>query len=158
MDDRWDAVDRKVLADVEKHGWSDMHVFPVPGQEGEPWNYSIGMLHTYKHPEICIVGMEQRQAHMVLWSAVDLIKKGVTLEPDTYVEQIIETFPMAIIEVDDILDDSYPLSMAYRFAEMFGPVTAVQLVWPDMSGHFPWQDEYDDNYRYQLLLGSWKGS
>jgi len=151
----YDRVDRHVLEDVEKHGWSDMHIFPVEGSEGEPWNYSVGLTQSCDHPELCIVGMRQDQAHQILWSAVTLIKDGAKLEPDTYVDRVIEQFPMAVLEVADVHRYDYPLSMATR---LYGEVPANQLVWPDEEGKFPWQQGFDERYReQQVLLGTWRG-
>jgi hypothetical protein len=154
-EDRGALLVKKVRADINRHGWSDMSIFPVKDHEGEPWNYSVGLSETCNHPELCIVGMRQDQAHSILWSAVNLIKDGTVLEPDTYVDKIIERWPIAILEVSDIHGHDYPLSMAVDF---YGEVPANQLVWPDMEGRFPWQDGFDERYReQQVLLGAWRG-
>ena len=150
-----DHVDQKVLEDIEKHGWCDMAIFPTRPGEGERWNYSVGLIDTYGHAELCVVGLEQQQAHSFLWSAVNLIKTGTTLAPNTYVEQVIEHFPVAMVEVDNLIGDEFPLSMVHRF---YGMVPANQMVWPDMNGHFPWDAGFDERYRpQQPLLGEWGG-
>ena len=151
----YDRVDRKVLHDIETHGWSDMSIFPVESHPGMPWNYTVGVVESYQHPELCIVGMDHIQAHTILGSAIDLIKDGAKLEPNTYVDRIIERFPMAVVEVEDILNHDYPLSMCSR---LFGLEPANQLVWPDMEGRFPWHEDFDERYREQQpLLGTWFG-
>ena len=40
--ERMDALDLKILGDIEKYGWSDMSIFPVKEYEGLPFNYTVG--------------------------------------------------------------------------------------------------------------------
>jgi len=49
--------DRKLLADVQGHGW---HVIGVETDEEEPgFAYSIGLYHTFRHPEIIVFGLSR---------------------------------------------------------------------------------------------------
>jgi hypothetical protein len=51
------APDAKVLSDIERVGWHVMKVFARPNEKGPEWAFSIGLFHTYQHPEIIIFGL-----------------------------------------------------------------------------------------------------
>lgn len=55
------SSDRKVLDDVETHGW---HVVKVMGDETGPgFGYSVGLWKTFRHPEIIIIGLKLDLIH-----------------------------------------------------------------------------------------------
>jgi len=63
--------------------------------------------------------------------------------------------PVAFVEVLDPLGDEFPMSMVNR---LYGEVRALQLVWPDKHGRFPWHSDFEKRYvEKQPLLGVWRG-
>ncbi len=54
----WEERDRKLVADVERHGWA---VIGIEADEGLPgWAFSAGLWHTFGSPEIAIFGLPVR--------------------------------------------------------------------------------------------------
>lgn len=153
--ERMDAVDLKVMADIGTHGWSDMMIFPTEESPGEPFNYTVGFAE-YEHPDMIIIGLHGEQAHGVLSAAFEQIQKGTRYGPDEYYDDILVGFPVGFVEVLDPMGDEYMMSMTNR---IYGEVKALQLCWPDEHGKFPWnQEEFTEEYReHQPLLGVWRG-
>ena len=148
----FDRVDQKVLDDIKKHGWSDMAIFA--GENTPPFNYTVG-LDGFEHPELVCIGLHPEQGHGVLGSAIELIKAGTRLNANEYYEEVLEGFPVAFVEVDDMIGSDFPMSMTYRLSDS---KVALQLVWPDMNGHFPWHGDFNEELRWQQpLLGTWRG-
>ena len=59
-----DERDEKVVRDVAQHGW---HVINILEQNGCPsWSFSIGLFHTYGHPEVLIFGLGNELEHNVI--------------------------------------------------------------------------------------------
>lgn len=67
-----DDGDRKLLSDIHEFGW---HVVNVPGDERAPaWCFTVGLQHSYGHPELVIVGLPLDTGHAVLNIAGETIK------------------------------------------------------------------------------------
>jgi hypothetical protein len=151
-----DRVDRKVLDDVARVGWSDICVFPTENDppEARPFNYTVGLVE-FNHPDLILIGMENRQGHGVLHAAVEAIRGGTRFEPDTYSHEVLQGLRVAFLEVLDPLGDDYPMSMTNR---LYGEVNALQLVWPDTHDRFPWDPRFEKQFEgRQSLLGPWRG-
>ena len=76
-----DAFDAKLVGDVREYGWHCVLV----GAEGEadpPFAYTVGLTHTYGHPELVLVGPWQF-AHGILGAAVELVDDGARLRRAT---------------------------------------------------------------------------
>ena len=52
-----DKHEEKAIADIEKHGVHVLNVFDPDGNDPK-FNYSVGLWHSYEHPEILIFGLD----------------------------------------------------------------------------------------------------
>src|SRR6516225_3153735 len=50
--------DTKVLQDIQRVGWHVIGVFAKEGEKG--WAFSIGLFHSFGHPEVVIAGPVRR--------------------------------------------------------------------------------------------------
>jgi hypothetical protein len=152
--DDMDRVDRKVMEDILREGWSDIAVFPTRDDPTGtlPFNYTIGLAEL-NHPDLIVMGLDNRQMHMVLVGVVDSIKEGQVFHPNTYYGQVLVGLRVAFVQVDDPLHHDYPMNMVERF---YGEVHALQLVWPDTQDRFPWHPDFDLKFvGQQTVLGTW---
>jgi hypothetical protein len=153
--DQLDDVDRKVLGDVEKHGWSCISVFPTKEDGTVPFNYTVGLVE-HGHPDLIVMGLSNEQLYGILNAAVTQIQDGATFRADSYVDRVLKYYSVGCVEVLDTHHPVYPMSMATR---LYGHVQGLQLVWPDRRGRFPWHRDFSTPYKdRQVLLGPWKGS
>jgi len=154
--DEFDAADRKVLADIERTGWSDIGVFPTKENQGNPFNYTVGLT-KINHAELITMGMVNDQAHHLLRSVVYLIQHGWTFKPNVYSGDVLEgSFDVAFVEVLDMYSKDYPMNMVSHL-EMPDP-TALQVIWPDRNNRFPWHPNFQEEFKdRQVLLGPWMG-
>lgn len=153
---RRDEVDRKVMEDIEKHGWSDISVFPTQGDTDiVGFNYTVGLT-LRDHPEVMVLGLDYVQMHGILTQVYEQVKSGVVFKPDTYYHLLLNQHRAAFVEVLNPVDDTaYPMSMAQH---LLGEIRGLQLVWPDNQDRFPWDPEFNAEYLpYQPLQGPWRG-
>jgi hypothetical protein len=69
-----DDHDRKLLADVQVHGW---HVIGVEeDEEGPGFAYSIGLYRTFGHPEIIVVGLRVQVMHRMINVVGEEVRSG----------------------------------------------------------------------------------
>lgn len=73
--DRVDHHGRKVRADIAEFGW---HVVLVlEDEEGPPFAYSIGLQHSFGHPEIIMFGLRHESMHGIInWIGEMRIPQG----------------------------------------------------------------------------------
>src|SRR5262249_43595444 len=73
-----DDHDRKLLADVKEYGW---HVIAVlEDEEGPAFAYSIGLFHTFDHPEVIVFGLDVRLMQQIVNGIGVQIKSGERFE------------------------------------------------------------------------------
>ena len=128
------ARDLNMAWHIEEHGWSVVVVaeeLEVPG-----WAYSVGMWHTMRAPEVCMFGLRGRDMHTWVNAAGQQVRAGQPLRADEERLGVLDGFPVVVRPVHPSWHDEI-LGLACDFYR--GPVPAMQLVWPDRQGLFPWQ-------------------
>ena len=148
-----DALDQRILDDIEEFGWSDMSIFPTKEGDGLPFNYTVGFK-LREHPELLIMGLNMETMHSLLGIIYEQVKSGTRFNPDTYYQFVIENHRVAFVEITDPLGE-FPMTMTRH---LMGEFQALQLVWPDELDRFPWHEDFNPEYRqYQEVLGPWRG-
>ena len=134
-----DDVERRILNDVTTSG---CHVIKVMEDDSGPgFAYSVGLFHNFDHPEILIVGLDLDLMHRIINNLRDDIQNGTRLHPTRRVAGILERFDC---EFRDVAVSHYRELLGcaiwfYRGTDF----PALQCVWPDMNGHFPWETNFN---------------
>ena len=132
--------DRKLLADVQEHGWHLVMIRDDALTAG--WVFSVGMWHTLTSPELAIFGMEGPHAGNVINQIGDQVRSGLSLGPDVVVSGVLEEGRTVGFRP---VDDSWYRPM-FGYATWFGqepPLPIAQAVWSDTAGRFPWDEGGD---------------
>jgi len=133
---------------IVKYGWAAVGVF---SDDEPPWMYTVGLQATHDHPELVMYGLPLELMHNLLHDAVREIENGKRFEPGTLAGGVIKDYDVAVVKVDEPFDPRYPLNVATFFHED-DEVEAVQLVWPQADGTYPWQP---GGLQAQVVLGTW---
>lgn len=125
-----------VVRDVRRAGW---HLAAVgAGGSGEPgYAHTVGLAHRSGHPELLVSGQPVDLAAAVLDDVAHrVVVEGRRLAPGDVVEGALAWHPLVVDEVTPSA-----ASQTLRLASWFHrrPARALQLVWPDAQGLFPWQ-------------------
>ena len=138
-----DESDRKLLSDISDYGW---HVVKVNEEDGLPgFAFTVGLYYQYCHPEIMIMGLRHETAHTLLTSIQRIVHEGGRIQPWSTVEDV-ASFPLTAVPIHI---SHYREHLGYGiwfYRSLPEPFPALQLVWPDKAGIFPWQDGYDQRY------------
>ncbi|WP_445370113.1 DUF4262 domain-containing protein (plasmid) [Methylomonas sp. HW2-6] len=138
-----DPGETKLLEDVEKFGWHCLNILA----EGElpPYSFTVGLFHSYQHPELIIFGLPANVAHQILHIAAEAIKDGNPIGLALPTEELLEGYSCCFVEV--------PISH-YRenvgFCRWFYEGDAFplyQVVWPSREGLFPWHAAVSESFR-----------
>jgi hypothetical protein len=127
---------------IRTRGWAVQHV----ESERMPFSYTVGM-HRRGLPEFLVTGLPPPRAGWLLNAVVKRALTGTALTPGRQVR-----LPAgALVEVVDVEHPDAHLAMAFNIE---GPdVHAVQLVWADAHGRWPWAPGFADGRQPQAVLG-----
>ena len=135
-----DDYDRKLLADIEQHGW---HLVGIPDEPNGPaYVFSVGIYHTLGHPEICIFGLSDTNTMGQIVNLIgDEVKAGKQFEDWHESDDILDGYSCIFRNVDKSL---YRENFGYGLWYYEGPdFPMLQCVWPDKSQRFPWESDFD---------------
>jgi hypothetical protein len=138
---------------IDQHGWTVMGVFADP--EAQPpvpsFAYTIGLTENCQHPELVIMGLPPEVAQSILAGACERIKQGtLTCQDSASDDRVVEGYSVMFRTVHpNHLPDYLRAARAIEGDD----VRAVQIIWPDPAGTFPWQTGADPDYAgHQMLL------
>ncbi|MCV7356006.1 hypothetical protein FHU31_000138 [Mycolicibacterium fluoranthenivorans] len=148
--DSYDDVDRKLIADVERHGHSCLGIGQTSADDPPPYVFTAGMWHTHRQPELAVYGVGDLDAMMsILNGLADRARaSGLPLRSG-------DRFP-GLIGLRDVEPEDYwiklmPIHPSW-YASQFGTalffnatnaVDFLQVVWPDGSGRYPDEPDFD---------------
>ena len=129
-----------MLADVREYGW---HVVAVGGDdEGPPFGYTIGLYHSFGHPEVIIFGLDVSVMFAIITNLGDEIKSGKTFDHLTESSEILEGYLVTFRTVERRHYPDY-----FGFARWFyqgDRFPAIQCVWPDAQHLYPWNPDFSE--------------
>jgi hypothetical protein len=148
--EQFSASDAKVLSDIKRVGWHWVGVSPRQGGDGPHWAFSIGLFHSFNHPEVIILGLPLSVCTQIVNVIGKQIQAGVRYEAGR--------------EYGDILQDSFRCAFgaferaAYRdfvgYALWFyenDEFPLLQCFWPDKQHRLPWDDGCDEYVKNSQL-------
>lgn len=143
-------IQQRLREDVAQFGW---HVLLIVGdEEGPGFAYSVGLQHSYGHPEIIMFGLRHETMHAIINLIGERVKAGACFTPDQVSDEFLQGYDVVFRRVDSRWHEEY-FGQAIDFYEETG-FTALQCVWPDCQGRFPWQPDFDPGLlERQPLLG-----
>lgn len=141
-------AEEKIKSDVKKYGW---HVALFEETDNEPsFAYSIGFWQTFGHPEIIIFGLSLENLHTLINTAGEKIKDSKKLEIHEDDFDFLEEFPVQFISVSsENFKDYFGYGMWFY---NYQPFPALQLIWPDKNGFFPWHEGCDKKMKSEQPL------
>jgi hypothetical protein len=138
LDDYLDLLREKIVA----KGWAVQYV----EDDRRPFAYTIG-LHDRGLPALLVTGLDPRQS---LWLLNTFARRALVGQKPKAGNQL--WLPagtrVEVVEVD------HPDAHLYMAVNIAGSeIEAVQLVWADGRGRWPWAPGFDDGRRPQPVFG-----
>jgi hypothetical protein len=137
------APDAKVIGDIQSVGWHVTGVFAHKNETGPEWAFSIGLFHSFQHPEVILFGLPFERCMDVVNVIGQEVKAGRRYEPrGEYADILQDPYRCVFREVDRQHYSEY-VGFALWFYED-DPFPLMQCFWPDKKGLFPWDDGCND--------------
>jgi hypothetical protein len=138
-------LDVEILDQIARVGWYHVH---VQGEGDTPnFAFSMGYYANFLQPEVIVFGFPPAIAQQFLnITAVRFAGAKQAYEMYTPYDDIAEGGKIAFIPVDR---SHYPAYFGYAgwfYDSIRADFPAIQLVWPDKQGLFPWDEGYDQAY------------
>src|SRR5947199_6255865 len=133
------APDAKVLNDIREVGWHITGVFAQKHETGPDWAFSIGLFHSFGHPEVILLGLPFQSCMDVVSVIGTQVKAGVSYEAGGQHADILQDpYECVFREVDP---SHYRDHVGYALWFYDGdPFPLLQCFWPDKQGYYPWND------------------
>ena len=132
-----DEGDLRLLADVRRVGW---HLLLVPGdEEGPGFGFTVGLHHSFEHPELILFGLELDLVGDVLNELGGRIARGGIFDTEEPPPQVLAGHECVF---RDVALEHYDEYLGYGNWFYRRPFPAIQLVWSDAQGRFPGNPEF----------------
>ncbi|MEO6596618.1 MAG: DUF4262 domain-containing protein [Planctomycetota bacterium] len=143
--------DKLLLDNVEEYG---VHVVHVPAEAGSAgFSFTVGLWHSFEQPEVILFGLPGEVAHDLLNALADEADEGKRFLANSRHEGLLQNYQVRFLEVPKAAYAEYmgAASWAYEGHDF----SAVQLVWPDKQGRWPWDAAARQAFRdSQPVLGT----
>lgn len=138
---RIDQMQAEIRDKIAADGWFAIHVFADGDKSPYSFTYSIGLWPA--HPELIVVNLPARLATALIYEAQHrFASHGDRFEDGKVYAELIRDHDAAVEAVPEAAVAEH-LRWAIDYHKGPATVTAVQIVWPDPEGHFPWEPGYD---------------
>jgi hypothetical protein len=130
----WDLVREQVAQDVAQYGWHLENV--LAHWHGSAYSYTVGLRHSFNHPELAVFGLKPSVADLALVRAAREIRGGRQFSPADHDDDLITGWLCDFVPVpDDEIRRLFPALDHYYGNGADVPVH--QIVWPGLKGQFP---------------------
>ncbi len=140
-----DEDDAKVLKNIAEHG---LHIIHVMEEENLPqFTYSMGLGYSFNHPETLIIGLKYELSKWMLNHLTHLLRGGdKKFENGQTSPDFLDGFACNFKSVRPDKIDEYLAWNSWLYNSQ--SYSALQLIYPNTSGVWPWDDEADDYFKW----------
>jgi hypothetical protein len=129
-----DAEDLRLLADVAQSGFHCAE--SEGGEDVVPHAFSVGFFRSWDHPEVAMFGLEAETLRNAVGRVADHVRDGARFEHGELADGIVSGREVAFRR---IVPRHYAAFLGHAVWYHGGArFPALQAVWADEEGHFPW--------------------
>ena len=134
--------DDRLMENVDEVGW---HYVVVSGDdEGPGFVFTIGLFQNREHPELIVVGLPPETANGLLdILMLKIFGENERIEPFRRYDDVAKGLALVFVPVGVEHYRDYLGYANWYYGALPKPYPALQLVWPDKGGRFPWEEGYD---------------
>lgn len=141
----YSEMQQKIAKNIKEYGVHVMTISPGENEDEPPLQYSIGLMEKYNHPEIITTGLPSDNGYAIINYCKDRIKSGEIIATDVLDDNVLKKHSC-------IFKNVTKKQVGYNFGyavEYYGHSNfpAIQLIWPDVEGKFPWEDCYNSDFQ-----------
>jgi hypothetical protein len=146
LNEKLDASERKVLTDIQAHGWHVVKVFDDDDPE-RGFAFTVGLPTTFQHPEFLIVGLKLDLMHELLNHLGEELREGRRFKAGEAHDGLLDDYRCVFREVHGGWYREY-LGYA-NWYHQGRDYEVLQVVWPDLDNRLPWHPAATQAFRAQ---------
>ena len=132
---------------IQETGLSILHVMEGQDPDTPEWSYTIGLWHSYGHPEILVVGLRPSLTQILLNNLrFSIASEGRSFGDGTIATDVIDGYVCHFKTIPAAKYDDFFTGDEWFYGNADFP--AVQMLWPNTSGVYPWDVAADDYLRW----------
>lgn len=135
-------AEKKIVADIEEFGCHITSVFDSTG-ESPSFTYSTGISKSLDAAELIIIGLPNKLASSVVNNYMRRIREGEKFEVEKFYPDFLANFDITFGSVSAKSKEEFLLSSCWFYEKKF---EALQLVFPNTSGVWPWDAKADEDF------------
>lgn len=140
--------DQEILENIARFGCSVIH---IPAEDDlPPFSFSVGLTKTTAAPELIVIGLRQELAHVIINDYQERLRSGEIFRAGERYAGFLEGFDVMLARVAESFYDEY-LGYNLRFYDGAN-FEALQLIYPNTQGIWPWEHEADAWFRARQPL------
>lgn len=133
----------QVLENIATDGWHCVHI-PQMGHQ-LAFTYTIGLYHSYKHPELLVYGANAKAACDMIKYVGTAARDDEALDLDQPTDKLMDGHSCVFVEVPYL---NYPQRIEHGLWFYEGVSFPLwQIVWTSNQGLFPWHPESSVRFR-----------
>ena len=145
----YEKTEAQILSDIEAHG---VHIAFVDTDGYMPrFGYSIGLYKGFNHPEIMVIGLPPETTGHIINTAKTKIENGSRFDTGVNYDGFLEGYPIQFVDVAIPHFPDY-LGFAGWYNDNSFEFPVLQLVWPDKENHYPWEEDFNPNFKFHQPL------
>lgn len=144
-----DDYDERRLNEIRSRGWA---VIAIEESVHSPaYAFSAGFHHSFAHAEVLVLGLPLATSVAMIDTIAECVRNGGRFEAGQRSDRVLEGFEVEFVEIDP---SNYRTYLGFDlWLYRFRRFPALQCVWPDANGLFPWESGADEAVReWQWLL------
>lgn len=140
-------IEDSIKENINKYGW---HVAKFEATEYLPsFAYTIGLWKMFNHPELIAFGLTTETLHSILNIGGDIVREGKKLTFNSETEDLFENSTAYVLQVnEENLTDYFGYGIWFNEGEF----PAYQIVWTDRNHKFPWEENFEEEFKYRQPL------
>lgn len=139
--DSLDDGEKNVVAQIRKHGWFNHNVQAEPGHKG--FHYTTGFCVNVAFPELIVFSL--KISHDIFWNIFKALRAGQSFPVGRPIPDVLGDVDVMLLPVSK---QHYREHLGWnRWFYGGDDFPCLQLVYPDRANAFPWQPQFDVNWR-----------
>ena len=144
--------EKELVGTIGTYGWQITSVFD-PKRKDPPFTYSVGINESLNKPDVIIIGIHPQTAKNI----INLYGDGLRIDAEKYqrggvYSDLLPGFGVCFIDANDDAKTNYTLSCKWYYGGI--GFDLIQCVWQSEDHIWPWDDEADDQLKFdQPLFG-----
>src|SRR5262245_56157529 len=136
-----ESVIGDIDADIKKYDCSV--IFVGADEEGPGFAYSVGLYHSFKHPESIVFGLKHELAGWIINWLAQIIKAGERFEIGKEYDGLLDGYNCVLrVAPKDCYREYFGYATAFYKGDDFH---VLQLVWPDKENKWPCEIDFNHN-------------